>query len=140
MLQFRHPGAAAAPAPSPAAVAPEPEMVVEPEDPEMLVADPDPIADLAPEAAGADDFAPEPHAEPATAEPAAAEQDEWMIDESAEAPAEEAAAAPEDPLEVVYEGAREVFTPVEKTLVAAPRLTWSFPARSVSAVELDLRA
>lgn len=48
--------------------------------------------------------------------------------------------APEDPLEIVYEGEPDVFAPKQKALAAAPAARWSFPARSVSAVELDLRA
>jgi hypothetical protein len=48
--------------------------------------------------------------------------------------------APEDPLECVYEGAPNVFAPVEKALPAAAVVKWSFPARSVSAVELDVRS
>ena len=48
--------------------------------------------------------------------------------------------APEDPLECVYEGAPDLFKPTEKAIAAAPVLKWTFPARSVSAVELDLKA
>ena len=47
--------------------------------------------------------------------------------------------APEDPLEIVFEGAPDVFAPKEKAIPAAPLLKWTFPARSVSAVELDLK-
>ncbi|MFB3829327.1 MAG: alpha-L-arabinofuranosidase [Bryobacteraceae bacterium] len=48
--------------------------------------------------------------------------------------------APEDPLECVYEGAPGVFAPVEKALPAAAVPKWSFPPRSVSAVELEVKA
>lgn len=47
--------------------------------------------------------------------------------------------APEDPLAIVYEGAPDVFRPVEKTIPMRAGMRWPFPARSVSAVELDLR-
>jgi hypothetical protein len=46
--------------------------------------------------------------------------------------------APEDPLECVFEGAPDLFKPTEKVIAAAPVLKWTFPARSVSAVELEL--
>ena len=48
--------------------------------------------------------------------------------------------APEDPLACVFEGAPDLFKPTEKAIAAAPVLKWTFPARSVSAVELDLKA
>lgn len=48
--------------------------------------------------------------------------------------------APEDPLECIYEGAPDLFKPTEKAIAPAPVARWTFPARSVSAVELDLRA
>jgi alpha-L-arabinofuranosidase len=46
--------------------------------------------------------------------------------------------APEDPLEVVFEGAPDVFAPRERAIAPGPVATWRFPARSVSAVELEL--
>jgi len=47
--------------------------------------------------------------------------------------------APEDPREYVSEDAPDVFAPKERVL-AGPVFTWCFPARSVSAVELELGA
>ena len=46
--------------------------------------------------------------------------------------------APEDPRAYVSETEPNVFAPVKKTLEMKPQPTWRFPARSVSAVELDL--
>lgn len=48
--------------------------------------------------------------------------------------------APDDPMETVCEATPDVFAPVRKTIPAAPILKWSFPARSVSAVEIELTA
>ncbi|MBE0659354.1 MAG: hypothetical protein IH602_16800 [Bryobacteraceae bacterium] len=48
--------------------------------------------------------------------------------------------APEDPMETVCEATPDVFAPKEKAIAAAPVMKWSFPARSVSAVELELTA
>jgi hypothetical protein len=110
MLQFRHPGAAAVPPSPPEAVPAEPEMVAEAEDPEMLVADPDAVAEL--------DTAPAVEVVP---EPAAADgQDEWMIEEGAEAPAEEAAASPDDPLESMLEDDGGWPPVVSQPIAAAP--------------------
>lgn len=44
--------------------------------------------------------------------------------------------APEDPFETVFEGAPNVFAPKEKMLAQGSK--WSFPARSVSAIEFAL--
>jgi alpha-L-arabinofuranosidase len=46
--------------------------------------------------------------------------------------------APEDPLEVTFETAPDVFAPVEKAIAEGASVKWSFPARSVSAVELEM--
>ncbi|MBE0660006.1 MAG: alpha-L-arabinofuranosidase [Bryobacteraceae bacterium] len=48
--------------------------------------------------------------------------------------------APEDPMETVCEATPDVFKPKEKAIGAGPVMKWSFPARSVSAVELELTA
>jgi hypothetical protein len=48
--------------------------------------------------------------------------------------------APDDPLEAVYEGAPDVLKPKVTTLPAGAGARWSFPARSVSAVELEFQA
>ncbi len=47
------------------------------------------------------------------------------------------AIAPEDPRAYVSADQRETFRPVETALAATPGVTWRFPARSVSAVELE---
>lgn len=47
--------------------------------------------------------------------------------------------ASEDPREYVNQDRPSVFRPREKPLPAAPALSWRFPARSVSAVELEVR-
>src|SRR5262245_44157853 len=119
MLQFRQPGAsgAAAAASQPELVA-EPEMVEEPEaaaepevveDPEMLVTEPDPVAELEAEVVG----------EAATPPAAAADADEWMIEEPGAAPAAEAPPAAADPLESMLES-DEVWPPPGGAAVAAP--------------------
>ncbi|NWF84020.1 MAG: alpha-L-arabinofuranosidase [Bryobacteraceae bacterium] len=46
--------------------------------------------------------------------------------------------APEDPRTAAGLDQPAVFAPVEKPLIAAPAVSWRFPAASVSAVELDL--
>jgi hypothetical protein len=48
--------------------------------------------------------------------------------------------APEDPRTYVSQEQPAVFTPKEKPLGAGPVFKWRFPATSVSAVELELRA
>lgn len=47
--------------------------------------------------------------------------------------------APEDPREYVNQDRPDVFTPQEKPLPRGSAVNWRFPARSVSAVELEVR-
>lgn len=47
--------------------------------------------------------------------------------------------APEDPLEVVFETAPNVFAAREKEIPAGAAVKWSFPARSVSAMEFEIK-
>jgi alpha-L-arabinofuranosidase len=48
--------------------------------------------------------------------------------------------APEDPRETVSQDQPHVFRPKERTLAGGPACRWRFPARSVSAVELECEA